>query len=141
MVLKLTVVGNLGKDCTMQEVNGKKVLNFAVAHSEKYKNAQGVDVEKTTWVECSKWDSENIAPYLKKGVLVMCEGVPQAYAYTGKETGELKSSLKLNVQMLKLLSAAPKPQTTGEVAATPAATQAPQQQVLEPSGVVDDLPF
>ena len=43
--------------------------------------------------------------------------------------------------MLKLLSTAPKPQTTGEVAAVPAATQAPLQQVLEPSGVVNDLPF
>ena len=40
-MIKLQVIGNLGADCIQKEVNGKTVINFNVAHSEKYKDAQG----------------------------------------------------------------------------------------------------
>ena len=40
-MIKLQVIGNLGKDCIVKEVNGKNVINFSVAHSERYKDAQG----------------------------------------------------------------------------------------------------
>jgi len=40
-MIKLQIVGNLGKDCIMKEINGKNVINFSVAHTERYKDAQG----------------------------------------------------------------------------------------------------
>ena len=36
-MIKLQVIGNLGRDAVMNNVNGKTVINFTVAHSEKYK--------------------------------------------------------------------------------------------------------
>ncbi|KAK6020162.1 hypothetical protein OSTOST_14189, partial [Ostertagia ostertagi] len=45
------IIGHLGKDCIVNTVNGKNVINFTVAHTEKYKDSQGNQQERTTWVE------------------------------------------------------------------------------------------
>ena len=45
-MIKLQIVGNLGEDCIQKEVNGKNVINFNVAHTEKFKDAQGNSKEK-----------------------------------------------------------------------------------------------
>jgi single-strand DNA-binding protein len=41
-MIKLQVIGHLGKDCTTNVVNGKHVINFSVAHCELYNDATGV---------------------------------------------------------------------------------------------------
>ena len=46
-MIKMQVIGRLGKDCVVNTVNGKNVINFTVAHSEKYKDSQGALQEKT----------------------------------------------------------------------------------------------
>ena len=38
IMIKLQVIGNLGKDCITNTVNGKTVMNFTVAHTEKFKD-------------------------------------------------------------------------------------------------------
>ncbi len=66
-MIKLQIIGNLGKDATTNTVNGKNVINFSVAHTEKF-TSNGEKKEKTTWVECAYWtDKTAISPYLKKG--------------------------------------------------------------------------
>ncbi len=40
-MIKLQIVGNLGKDCILKEVKRKNVINFSVAHTEKFKDSQG----------------------------------------------------------------------------------------------------
>ena len=50
-MIKLQVIGNLGKDCITNTVNGKSVMNFSVAHTEKFRDSQGVQKDKTTWVD------------------------------------------------------------------------------------------
>lgn len=102
-MIKLQVIGNLGKDCIVNNVNGKNVINFSVAHTEKFKDAQGVQKDKTTWVECAYWtDRTAIAPYLKKGTLVYTEGQPEVRNYTTKD-GTAGSSLSLRVHSVQLL--------------------------------------
>lgn len=105
-MIKLQVIGHLGKDCTTNVVNGKNVINFSVAHSERYKDASGVQKEKTTWVECAYWtDRTAIAPYLKKGQLVYVEGNPEARAYQ-KSDGTAASSLSMRITSVQLLGGA-----------------------------------
>lgn len=105
-MIKLQVIGHLGKDCTTNVVNGKNVINFSVAHSERYKDASGSQKEKTTWVECAYWtDRTAIAPYLKKGQLVYVEGNPEARAYQ-KADGTAASSLTVRVGSVQLLGGA-----------------------------------
>ena len=102
-MIKLQIVGHLGKDCVTKEVNGKNVINFNVAHSEKFKDAQGVLKEKTTWVECAYWtDRVGVAPYLKKGQLVYAEGSPEADGYLNKEN-QPAATLRMRVLNIQLL--------------------------------------
>lgn len=102
-MIKLQVIGNLGKDCIVKEVNGKNVINFSVAHSERFKDAQGNQKERTTWVECAYWtDRTAVAQYLTKGKTVYAEGYPEADAYTNKD-GNAAATLRMRVQTIQLL--------------------------------------
>ena len=102
-MIKLQIVGNLGKDCIVKEVNGKTVINFSVAHTERYKDGQGNQKEKTTWVECAYWtDKTAVAQYLTKGRTVYAEGAPEAEAYMNKDN-QAAATLRMRVQNVQLL--------------------------------------
>ena len=102
-MIKLMVIGNLGKDCIVNTVNGKNVINFNVAHTEKFKDSTGAQREKTTWVECAYWtDRTGISPYLKKGTQVYVEGSPEVRTYQTND-GKSGASLSLRVQTVQLL--------------------------------------
>jgi single-strand DNA-binding protein len=118
-MIKLQVIGHLGKDCTTNVVNGKNVINFSVAHSERYKDASGVQKEKTTWVDCAYWtDRTAIVPYLKKGQLVFVEGNPEARAYQ-KADGTAASALSMRIASVQLLGGAKDDGVKEEGAGTP----------------------
>ncbi len=143
-MIKLQIIGHLGTDCTTNEVNGRSVINFPVAHSEKYKDSQGNTVEKTTWVKCAYWtDRTAIAQYLKKGQLVYAEGSPEAEGYLNKDN-QNAASLKMNVFRVQLLGGRTDNQDSGNQssgnyqssAASPKASQPAEME--EPA---DDLPF
>jgi single-strand DNA-binding protein len=102
-MIKLMVIGNLGKDCTVNTVNGKNVINFSVAHTEKFKDSSGAQREKTIWVECAYWtDRTGISPYLKKGQQVYAEGTPEVRTYQTND-GKSGASLTMRVQTVQLL--------------------------------------
>ena len=102
-MIKLQIVGNLGKDCIVKEVNGKNVINFSVAHTERFKDSTGAQRERTTWVECAYWtDRTAIAPYLKKGQMVFAEGAPEAEGYMNKEN-QAAATLRMRVREIQLL--------------------------------------
>jgi single-strand DNA-binding protein len=104
-MLNIQLIGRLGQDSIVNDVNGKKVVNFSVAHTEKYKNNQGGEVNKTTWVSCAYWtDKLNIANYLKKGTSVYVEGKPEVKTYTDKNTGNILPQLSMRVSSIQLLS-------------------------------------
>ncbi len=148
-MIKLQVIGNLAKDCVVNNVNGKNVINFNVAHNEKYKDAQGVQKDKTVWVDCAYWtDRTGIAPYLKKGTQVFAEGIPDIRTYTTND-GRQGATLSLRVIMVQLLGSRSDNQG-GEMSGS--SNQNSQQSYNQPSsqaGVsaneitepADDLPF
>lgn len=145
-MIKLQVIGNLGKDCITNNVNGKTVMNFSVAHTEKFRDAQGNQKDKTIWVDCAYWsDRTGIAPYLRKGQQVYVEGNPDLRTYT-KNDGSFGATLTLRVQTIQLLGGRPENGGGGfgggentYAAAPKANTGVPSSSdVSEP---VDDLPF
>lgn len=138
-MLNATAIGHLGQDATINEVNGKKVVNFSIAHSESWKDSAGVKQEKTTWLTCSYWDGVNVAPYLKKGQQVYLTGTPSSVAYVSKG-GEARADFRIQVLRLELIGSANKPATAPAptAAATPAASVNEGMAAAEP---VDDLPF
>ena len=102
-MIKMQVIGNLGKDCVVNTVNGKNVINFTVAHTEKYRDSQGNNQEKTTWVDCAYWtDRTAVAPYLQKGTQVFVEGTPEVRSFT-RNDGTAGASLSLRVREVQLL--------------------------------------
>ncbi|RYY18547.1 MAG: single-stranded DNA-binding protein [Chitinophagaceae bacterium] len=145
-MIKLLAIGHLGKDCITNTVNGKNVINFSVAHSEKYKDVQGNLVEKTTWVECAYWtDRTGIAQYLKKGTQVYVEGTPEVRTYP-KNDGTTGASLSIRVFNIQLLGSRSDSGGSGGGAPQQGNTYnggareqvGSQQEMSEP---VDDLPF
>lgn len=108
MVLTMQVIGNIGKDAVINVVGDKRVANFSVAHTERWKDNKGQQMERTTWVECALWGNENVFPFLKSGTLVAVDGTPEARAYTTKVGNELRASLTCKAFGLKLLSATKK---------------------------------
>ena len=148
-MIKLQVIGNLGKDCIVKEINGKNVINFSVAHSERYKDAQGTQKERTTWVECAYWtDKTGISPYLIKGQTVFAEGSPDVDTYTNKEN-QTTAVLRMRVQTIQLIGSkntenqAAAPASNSYAASnTPAAPRpAAPAPVASGSDAADDLPF
>jgi single-strand DNA-binding protein len=147
-MIKLQIVGNLGKDCIVKEINGKNVINFSVAHTERFKDSTGNLKERTTWVECAYWtDRTAVAEYLKKGKMVYAEGSPEADAYLNKEN-QAAATLRMRVQSLQLLGggdgSGPAPSsssatTTGSTSnsRSTATTGAAMSDVA----AADDLPF
>ncbi len=112
-MIKLQVIGNLGKDALVNNVNGKTVINFNVAHTERFKDAQGNQKDRTTWVDCSYWtDRTAVAPYLKKGTQVYVEGTPDVRSYTTTD-GRNGASLTLRISSVQLLGAKPAGSNTG----------------------------
>jgi single-strand DNA-binding protein len=133
-MLKLQVIGHLGKDCITNAVNEKNVINFSIAHSEKFKDSAGIQKEKTIWVECAYWtDRIAIAPYLKKGQMVYADGIPDQRVYT-KNDGSQGISLTLRVLNIQLLgsSKSENGESTG--------SSSNESPVLVSAGS-DDLPF
>lgn len=144
-MIKMQVIGNLGKDCVVNTVNGKNVINFTVAHTEKYKDSQGNQQEKTTWVDCAYWtDRTAVAQYLTKGKQVYVEGQPEARSFQ-RNDGTPGSSLSLRVREVQLLGG--RGDSGGGVYQQPAnASSAMSGSSNVPSASditepVDDLPF
>lgn len=102
-MLKCQIIGHLGRDCNVNTVNGKNVINFSVAHTEKFKDAAGIQREKTTWVNCSWWiDRTAVAQYLVKGTQVYVDGTPEVRSYQAEDRS-WRAELKLRVSSLQLL--------------------------------------
>ncbi|HMK25276.1 MAG TPA: single-stranded DNA-binding protein [Chitinophagaceae bacterium] len=144
-MIKMQIIGNLGKDCVVNTVNGKNVINFTVAHTEKFKDSQGNQQEKTTWVDCAYWtDRTAVAQYLTKGKQVYAEGTPELKTYQ-KNDGTPGASLSLRVREVQLLggrgdgAGAGSYQPNASAAASTSNSNIPSpSDITEP---VDDLPF
>lgn len=142
-MLKTQIIGLLGADATLSEHNGFKVANFSVCHSEKYKDGNGVLVNKSVWVSVGWFlKSTTILQYLKKGTSVYIEGTPSVDTYRNKD-GQTVAQLRLRASMVQLLGGNKQENNNQQ--------QTPQQQRKNPptheeflasgSDVIDDLPF
>lgn len=143
-MIKMQVIGNLGKDCSVNTVNGKNVINFTVAHTEKYRDSQGNNQEKTTWVDCAYWtDRTAIAQYLTKGKQVYVEGQPEARSFQ-RNDGTPGASLSLRVREVQLLGGRGDSGTGGGTYQQSPSVSSPSGSIPSASDItepVDDLPF
>lgn len=102
-MLKLEIIGNLGADATVQNVNGNIFVSFRVAHSTTSKDSQGNAIETTTWISCTKnGENSKLIPYLKKGTKVFCRGTGSLRLFWSDKIKQNVAGLNMNVTELEL---------------------------------------
>lgn len=100
---KIQVIGNLTRDCQINNVQGKQVINISVACNEKYKNNEGTVVNKVSYYDAAYWtDKTAIATYLKKGTQVFIEGTPSVKIFTTQD-GKQGANISIRVNSIQLL--------------------------------------
>ena len=145
-MLQVEIIGNIGNDAQVKDFNGKKYIAFNVAHSEKFKNQQGVETERTTWVSVLKPGESAVAQYLKKGTPVFVRGDLSVKAYKDN-AGNWQVGVNCLAREVQLLPGGKRDQNAGtqqEVPAEPATntnvSSAPAASETG-EGNADDLPF
>lgn len=144
-MIKIFCIGNLGKDAEVNIHGTESVINFSLAHTEKYKDSNGAIVNKTTWLNCAYWvDNTKIAQYLKKGDKIFIEGLPEARMWKGSN-GEMQCNLNVKVFSIQLIGGKREDNQNGQPAATSQSTTSTQSGYVpytDPNqDAVDDLPF
>lgn len=139
------LIGRLGKDPEFKSLeNGTALVNFSIATSEKYKNAQGETVEETQWHNIVAWRklAEIVNKYCTKGDQVAIEGKLVTRSYDNAEGVKkyiteivardllMLSSKKESAQQSTPQSSAPQSQSSGYP--SPASANNEEE---------DDLPF
>lgn len=85
-MIAATIVGRLGKDAEVKQLQGGTVINFSVAVDTGYG-----DKKETLWIDCAKWgEKTGVAAYLKKGQQVALTGEPGLRKWDGGATITLR---------------------------------------------------
>ena len=95
------IVGNLGKDAELKDTDKTSVTNFSIATRDyNYKTKE----KETIWVDCSLWGKrgESLVNSLKKGTKVAVNGRLSIESYTSRNDGEVRFSIKMNVDHIDL---------------------------------------
>ena len=105
---RVQLIGYLGKDPESKFTpTGKKVTQFSVAISNRWKSKEGDAKEYTEWVNIEAWGrlGEICSEYLKKGSLVFVEGRLKTDRYEDK--GESKFYTKVVALAMQMLDRKP----------------------------------
>jgi single-strand DNA-binding protein len=87
-VNKVILVGNLGKDPELRYTpSGAAVVTFSLATTERYKDRNGEQQEKTEWHNIVAWRqlAEICGKYLHKGKQIYLEGRIQTRSYDDRD--------------------------------------------------------
>lgn len=90
-VNKVILVGHLGRDPEVKyAANGNAIASISVATSERWKDKQGQQQERTEWHRVKAFGrlAEIMGEYLTKGAQVYIEGSIRTDKYTGQDGAE-----------------------------------------------------
>ena len=84
---KVQLIGHVGQDPEIKQLENGRVANFTIATNDSYTNAKGEKVEQTEWHRVSAWGKtvEIIEQLLKKGSHVAIEGKLTHRSYDDKD--------------------------------------------------------
>ena len=105
---RVQLIGYLGKDPESKFTpTGKKVTQFSVAISNRWKSKEGDAKEYTEWVNIEAWGrlGEVCSEFLKKGSLVFVEGRLKTDRYEDK--GEARFFTEIVALSMKMLDRKP----------------------------------
>ncbi|QDP66017.1 MAG: putative single-stranded DNA-binding protein [Prokaryotic dsDNA virus sp.] len=107
---KCNFIGRVGQDPQVNQTgNGVKVANVSIAVSEKFKDGQGNQQERTEWVRLIFWGNRNgdglagvVERFVKKGDLIDVESKLQTRKWTD-QSGQEKYNTEFVVTDLVML--------------------------------------
>jgi single-strand DNA-binding protein len=101
-MVRIEIIGHLGKDAEIKDLNNNQLISFNVSVSESF-TQNGEKQTKTTWFDCAKWGNNTaVAQFIKKGDLIYVSGKTNNRAYQ-KEDGTLKVINGITVFEIELL--------------------------------------
>jgi len=127
---RVMLIGNLGRDPEIRMVGDNKVADFSIAVTERFKDRNGQQQEKTEWVNIVAWgrQAEIAEQYLKKGSAIYVDGKMETRSWDDQASGQKRYRTEVRAFNFQMLG--------GKVEQSQASTQAP-----EPPPAEDDLPF
>lgn len=143
---KITIIGNIGRDAELKEINSQFLIQFTVAVNTGYYDQNRNWVDRTNWYNCKIWKDKNqktdIVKKLNKGRKIYVEGSPDISIYKDKD-GQSRIDLGMRVTTFELLDTLKKEETNN------ADNTNSNSQTLQPQtentnnngGIDDDLPF
>lgn len=138
-VNKAILVGNLGKDPELRYTpSGTAVCTFSLATTDRFKNKQGEQQDRTEWHNIVVWAglAEICGKYLTKGKQVYLEGRIQNRSYDDRD-GNKRYISEIVVSEMQMLGRAGDQGSGG----SGGGTSRPSAQYNEPSGGRDEAPF
>ncbi len=106
-VNKVILLGNVGKDPEFKALpSGQPVVNFSIATSERYKDQQGNQQERTEWHNLVAYGklAEIVRDYVKKGSKLYVEGRLTTRSWDDKDTNKKVYRTEIVILDLSLLS-------------------------------------
>jgi single-strand DNA-binding protein len=105
-VNKVTLLGFIGKNPEIRSTNGGTlVANFSLATTERYKDRDGKQGERTEWhnIVAFARTAEIVRDYAKKGTLLYLEGKLETKSWDDKETGHKNYRTQIVISRINLL--------------------------------------
>lgn len=84
---RVQLIGHVGQEPEIKNLESGRVANFTIATNENYTNAKGEKVEQTEWHRVSAWGKtvDIIEKFLTKGTQVALEGKLTHRSYDDKD--------------------------------------------------------
>lgn len=145
MLNKVQLIGNVGADPEVRTLqDGTMVATINIATSERFKDKNGEQQEKTEWHRVVLWRqlAEITDKYVKKGSQVFIEGKITTREWM-TENGDKRYATDIVARELKLLGRKPTTSAIDQIAAQAQSTTQPTEQsdYAQPTETGDDLPF
>ncbi len=139
---KVTLIGRLGKDPEVRNFqNGGKVVNFSIATSERWKDSDGNQKERTEWHNVAIFNEklgEIAEKYLRKGAQVYLEGQLQTRKWQDQSGNDRYTT---EVVLPRFGGAITLIGGRGDGGGDAPANDAPRQSVAEDRPLDDEIPF
>lgn len=102
-MLQASVVGYLGADAEIKNVNGQEFTTCRVAHTDRWKDQAGQTHESTQWIDLTINGRPNVVNYLKQGTMVYAAGHVKLRCYSSEKARGFVAGMTISVVTIELL--------------------------------------
>lgn len=102
-MLQASVVGYLGADAEVKNVNGQEFTTCRVAHTDRWKDQSGQTHESTQWIDLTLNGKPAVVDYLKQGTMVYAAGHVKLRCYSSEKARGFVAGMTISVVTIELL--------------------------------------